>query len=242
MVITRAALRNQVAIVFQHVQMVIVDNALDLFAEVIVSLGNAEIDRLALELFRLPIGRQIGDHPIADPWISYVEGAGCGVERSLGPIHPDAEAQALLVRRVRNSRKTMRKLLRVRVPIANAAEPAGIDVKHLQAQFLRFANHAQRQRLIHRHATAPTVVHRQRIMRVFPRKRVTEHCADPWTKLIARAVRAAGECTQKNGGRFKAPAGCKAGAEWTGIRIQAEHGLQAAAGMISRASSCFGCA
>jgi len=96
-VITRANLRNQVAIVFQHVQMVIVDQLrLTSCGGSNRELGNAEIDRsgpLNSSGFQLGADR---DHPNRGTLGSRtLSGAGCGVERSLGPIHPDAEAAGL---------------------------------------------------------------------------------------------------------------------------------------------------
>ena len=72
MVVAGAALRDQVAIVLQHVQVVVLDDALYFSGEVLVRGGNAEIDGLALELFGLPVGRNVGDQPVAHFGIMYV--------------------------------------------------------------------------------------------------------------------------------------------------------------------------
>ena len=81
-------------------------------------------------------GRHVGHQPVAHLGIVHVQGAGLGVQARLGPIDPDAESQAILVRRVGNKGQPMRKFLRVRVPVAHSAKPARIHVEHLQAQFL----------------------------------------------------------------------------------------------------------
>ena len=133
MVVAHAALCNKVAIVLKHVEVVVADDAVDFGGEIAMDGGNAEVDGLAFELFGLPVGREIVDEPVWD--FADVESAGLGVEASLGPIDPEAEAEALGVRCIGEGRQAVRKLEGVGVPVANAAEPAGVEVKHLQAEF-----------------------------------------------------------------------------------------------------------
>ncbi len=85
----------------------------------------------------------------------HVQCPGLGVERGLGPVHPDTKAKTLLVSLVGDIRQAVRKLLRVGIPVAYAAKPARVDVKHLHTEFLRFGNHAQGEGLVHGHCRCP---------------------------------------------------------------------------------------
>src|SRR6185437_9476177 len=75
-----------------------------------------------------------------------------------------------------------------------------------------------------RHSAAPTVVHRQRIIRVLPGKRISQHSAHPWPQLIPRAVRSAVEGAQENCGRYEAAARRKPRLKRPRVRIQPQHG------------------
>ena len=99
----------------------------------------------------------------------------------------------MLVGVVGDDRKTMRKFLRVGVPVANAAKPAGIDVKHIHAQLGGIANHAQRDGFVHVHAAAPTVVGHLRIVWIFPGLGIAQRCAHPSTQNVSCSVRAVAE-------------------------------------------------
>ena len=76
MVVADAALRDQVAVVLQHVEVVVSTMRFTSFARIVDGGGNADVDGLALELFRLPIGRQIGHHPVAHCGIADVNAPG----------------------------------------------------------------------------------------------------------------------------------------------------------------------
>ncbi len=152
--------------------------------------GNADVDGLALELLRLPVGLEVGDHPIAHFGVADIECAGLGVECGLRPVGPDAEAKALAMRFVGDEGEAVGEFFGIGIPVADAAEPAGVNVEHLQAQFLRLGDHAQREGFVHLHAAAPAVVDHEGILRVFPGKRIAEDCADPGAELVSGAIRA----------------------------------------------------
>ena len=118
-----------------------------------------------LKWLRLPVGGQVGHHPVANFGIARVQRSGLGGETGLRPVHPETEFQPVLVGIVGDDGQTVREFLRIGIPVAHAAKPAGIDVKHVHSQFGRVANHAQRDLFVDVHATAPTVVDHQRIVR-----------------------------------------------------------------------------
>src|SRR5258708_31881990 len=109
---------------------------------------NAQVDRLPLELLGLPLGRDISHQPVTHLRVSDVQSSGIGVECGLCPVDPDSKAQPLLMGFICDETQPMGKFLWVRIPVPHTLEPAGIDVKHFYAQFLRLTNHAHCKRLI----------------------------------------------------------------------------------------------
>ncbi len=75
---TIASVRNQVAVVLKHIEMVVRDDALHFTLRPVLRIGSTEVNRLSLEGLRLPVGRKIGDHPIAHFRIRGVQGARLG--------------------------------------------------------------------------------------------------------------------------------------------------------------------
>src|SRR5579862_9784591 len=222
MVAARAALRHQVPVVLQHIEVVVAYDAVDFFQQVVMGCGVSDVDCLALELFGLPVGPHIGDTPIANLGIMHVQRAGFGIESGLGPINPDAEAQSFPMRSVGNESDAVRKLFRIGIPVSHAAEPSGIDVKHLYAEFLGFMDHAQCKRLIDSHTAAPTVVDDQRIVLVFPCGWIAEDLPHPGAELIAGSIAATNESAKKYRWRNKAASRLDPRAKRAGIWIQSE--------------------
>ena len=112
------------------------------------------------------------------------------------------------------------------IPIAHAAKPTRIYVKHLQTKLFRFSDHLQRQRFVHLHSTAPAVVHHQWILRIFPRERVAEDSAHPATELISGSIRPTFKRTQKHCRRLKRLVWLQTRFERPRLRIEAEYRTQ----------------
>src|SRR5579885_3428150 len=92
----------------------------------------------------------------------------------------------------------MRKLLEIGIPVAHGAEPSSIDVEHVDAQSGGVANHARGDFFVHICAAAPTVVHDERIARIFPGFGITENRTHPWTKDVTRTVIAIAKSAEKD--------------------------------------------
>ena len=88
MIRAHAALGDQVAIVLEHVEPVVGDNAFQFMLRPGLGIGIAQIDRLSFEGLGLPVGRGIGDQPIADIGIARIECAWLSVQAGLSPVHP----------------------------------------------------------------------------------------------------------------------------------------------------------
>src|SRR5450631_1937918 len=94
----------------------------------------------------------------------------------------------------------MREFLRVGIPISHRAKPACVDVKHLQSKLCRIMDHPKGERLIHLHATAPTVVNQQRIFFVLPSFWIIQDLPNPRPKHIPETVLAVAKAPHKNSG------------------------------------------
>ena len=115
----------------------------------------------------------------------------------------------------------MRKLQRIRAPIADIAKPTRIQVKHFQSQLRGLRDHAPRESFIHCHAAAPAVVDQQGVGRVAQRARIIEHASHPTAHDVAGAIRAAVECTDEYCRRLKAGAGRQSRLEGSRAGIKA---------------------
>ena len=96
------------------------------------------------------------------------------------------------------------------------------------------------------HSTSPAIVHHQRIVRVFPGKRIAEHRAHPRPQLIPGIIRPAGEGAQKHRRSLKARARRKPGLKRPQLRIQphcaadfVSMALQADAGAAAELNACI---
>jgi hypothetical protein len=97
---------------------------------------DAEVDGLTFELLGFPGGTEIIDEPVVHFGVTHVEGfRGC-VEASLGPVHPEAKAEAAVMRRVCDEGEAVWKFARVGIPIAYATKPACIELKHFETKRL----------------------------------------------------------------------------------------------------------
>src|SRR6185503_11113828 len=121
-----ASVRYKISIVLQHVEVIVAKDTLNLVLDRVFGFRISDVDRLAFEGFRLPIFWEISHHPLAYLWIASIEGSRFGRKASLGPVHPQAKFQAVLVRFVGDRCKPVGKFLRIGVPIADSPEPARI--------------------------------------------------------------------------------------------------------------------
>src|SRR5438105_867148 len=174
-----ASVRDQISVVLQHVEMVVGNDALDFSLSPLLGLGHSQVDGLSLEGFWVPLLWKISHHPIANFWIAGVQGSGLGGEGRLGPIDSKTELEPTLVRIVSHGRETVRKLLRIRVPVAYVAKPTGINMKHLHVYIGGVANHAQSNFLIHSHSATPAVVDCQGIVGIVPCFGIAENGMHP---------------------------------------------------------------
>src|SRR6185437_13861376 len=120
---------------------------------------------------------------------------------------------------VRNLCETLWKLLRIGIPVAHAAKPAGIHVKHFQAEVRRIADHGFGDLLVDLHPAAPTVIHQEREIGILPSRRVTQDLAHPAPQNISSGVQPAVSRAKKNGWSFENLSRGHASAKRTGIRI-----------------------
>ena len=222
MILFRASLRDEVAIVLQHVQVIVLDNALDLFCRISLRSRDTQINRLPLELLRLPIQPYVIHQPIADGWIVNIQSPRSRINPSLAPIHPHSKPQTTLMCLIRKVGQPVRKLPRIRIPVAHTAKPPCIQMKHLQPELFRVRHHPQRQRLIHLHSTAPAVAHHQRILRIGPCAWIRQYGPYPPPQLIAALVDSTDECAKKYLWCLEARTWFKPGAERPELIIQAE--------------------
>src|SRR5262249_11151226 len=133
MIAARATLRNEIAVVLEHVQMVLSDDAACFASGPIRDGRNTKIHGHAFERLRLPSAWWTRHHPIAGGWMVCAQGASPLACPCLRPIHPEPEFQAALMCLVSQRGNTSRKLFRVGYPIAHAAKPAGVQMKHLES-------------------------------------------------------------------------------------------------------------
>ena len=97
-----AAFCDKIAIVLKHVEVIVLNNALDFPGGVLVSGRNAEVDGLTFELSGLPVGREIIYQPALHLGVAHVEGCGGCAETSLRPVHPKTEPNPAAMCRIGN--------------------------------------------------------------------------------------------------------------------------------------------
>ena len=215
-----ATLRDEVTVMLHHIEVIVVDNSVDFRLCPVSRFRNTQIDRLPFEGFRLPIRRRVCDHPVVHLGISNVQGSNSGIERCLGPIDPQPKLQSLAMCFVGDRSEAIWKFLGIRIPVANAAEPAGVNMKHFELQIRRIAQHLVGELLVDRHATAPTIVDEHRIVGVFPSLGARKNLTNPATQSVSGNIDTSSSASQKHGGRQQGFARLYSGLEWSGIRIQ----------------------
>ena len=119
-----------------------------------------------------------------------------------------------------NGCKSVRELTRARIPVADPAKPARIDVEEFQAKLRGISHHAQRQGLVNLHAASPTVIHQRRICAVLPGNRIVQNLPYPRAQNIACAVRTAAEAADKDRRRGESLMGQQTRAKRSRIGIQ----------------------
>src|ERR1700689_3651766 len=115
--------------------MIIADDAFELALCPDSGGRNAQINRNALERFAVfPAGRRIRNQPVLSGGIMDIECARFARGTGLGPVQPQAELEAMIMREVGDTGDAVRKFAQVRLPVANLAEPARVQMKHLQSE------------------------------------------------------------------------------------------------------------
>ena len=89
--------------------------------------------------------------------------AGGRVGTRLRPIHPEPKLQSQVMRVVSKGGNAVRKFLRAGVPVADAAEPTRVNMKHLKPELRRIFNHAMSFFFVDFHPASPTIVHQERV-------------------------------------------------------------------------------
>src|SRR5579863_2438179 len=126
------------------------------------------------------------------------------------------------MRFIGNRLQPVRKFIWIGLPIAHAAEPACIHVKHFETQIGGIADHVARDFFVHDHPAAPTVVYEKRIAWIFPCIRIREDVANPATKNIRRGIGSAGGCAQKNVWSFKTVTGLQPSTKRSRVWIETD--------------------
>src|SRR5580704_3849591 len=219
MIGTIASMRHKIAVVLQHIEMIVGNDALYLVLRPILRLRRTQVDRLPLEWLRLPVRWKIRHHPVMHFRVVHIQCAWLGRQASLRPIDPKSKLQPMLMGILCDDCQPMRKLLRIRIPVADSAKPAGIHVKHLDTKFGRVTDHPASRLLINVHPAAPTVIDNQRVVRILPCLRVTKHGANPTPKEVTRPIWAILKTAEEHARRFESLARLETGTERTGIRI-----------------------
>ena len=114
---------------------------------------------------------------------------------------------------ITHRRQAVGKLSGIRLPVTHRAKPSGIDVKQFTTERRRIVNHAPGERLIHRHAAAPAVVHHQRIARVGCRRAQMVH--DKKMQPVGAVVHVAAITADEHRGRDETFAFRQAAAKFT---------------------------
>src|SRR5580658_5615390 len=119
-----------------------------------------------------------------------------------------------------NGCKSVRELTGARIPVADAAKPARIDVEEFEAKLCGISHHAKRKGLVNLHAAAPTVIHQRRICAVLPGDGIIQNLPYPRAQTIACAVRTAAEAADKDHWSGRCPMGQQTRAKrpWIGIQ------------------------
>src|SRR5262245_38562383 len=127
---------------------------------------------------------------------------------------------------VGNCSEAMRKFLRIRIPITDASEPARIYMEHLYSQRRGICDHAAGKFIVDGHASAPAVIHHQRVIGILPSLRIAKRCTHPFAQNVAGIVVSMVEPTHEHNRRLKRLSRLKASSEGRGIGIQPYSSVQ----------------
>src|SRR5579864_7423540 len=127
---------------------------------------------------------------------------------------------------IRYSRKPLRKLLWIGVPIANTSEPARVHMEHLETEVRCIANHGARDFIIDFHSASPTVIHKEVVFRILPSLLVAQHLADSVSQHVSGSVGATLRCSEKNPRSIKSLSLFQASSKRARIRIQSDGSFQ----------------
>src|SRR5579862_4578035 len=217
-----ATVSDEIAVVLEHVEVIVGYDALHLFFRPLLGFRIAKIDGLTLERLRLPVRGDVGHHPVAHLRITRIESTRFSGESGLRPVNPDSELEPMLVGIVSDDREASRKLLRIGMPVAYVTEPPGIDVKHVDAEVGGVANHTFGNLFIYIHAATPTIVDHERIVRILPGDGISQDGAYPGTKNIPGAVGTIAKSSEEYDRRFETFVWLDAGAERARIGVKPE--------------------
>ena len=121
-----------------------------------------------------------------------IESAGLIRRAGLCPVDPQTKLEPVPVGKVGDTRDAVGKLCRMRLPVADAAKPARIEMKHLQARARAESSIMRCARVSSTAMPLPQLLlTSRRIGRIAQRARIVEHGAHPAPHDIAGAVRAA---------------------------------------------------
>src|SRR5205823_12122241 len=108
----------------------------------------------------------------------------------------------------------------------HSAEPSGINMKHVHAEFGGIANHPFGNLFVDVHASAPTVVDHERIVGILPGFRIAQDSAYPGTKHVAGSIGSASKSPEEHNRRLEGFTRSKPSAEWAWIGVQTQSRLQ----------------
>src|SRR5271156_3824736 len=127
---------------------------------------------------------------------------------------------------VGQGREAMGKIGRVGIPIPHSAEPARIQMKHLEAKVGGVGDHAPGDGLVYLHAGPPAVVDGEGVAGIRPGLGRTKHGAHPGPELVCRAIGAVAKCSQEYDWEFNAAARSEAGKNGSRFGVEPESGTK----------------
>ena len=129
------------------------------------------------------------------------------VDSGLCPIGPETETEADFMGVGGDCGDAVREFVGIGCPIADGAEPTGIEVEHVQAERVGVVDHVMRLLFVDGHAAAPTVADQQGYCGLRECERVIQSGANPAAKNVAGVVGITMERAEEDGGRSKVSPG-----------------------------------
>src|SRR5262249_50252052 len=130
------------AIVLEHIQMVLSDDAVCLTSSPLCDGGDTKVHGHAFKRFGPPAVRRIRHNPIARRRVVDTQGAWLLTLSRLRPVHPKPEFQTILMCFVGPRGDALWELLRIGFPVAHSAKPASVHMKPPETELGRFAQHS----------------------------------------------------------------------------------------------------